>query len=388
MATRTFINGGVDNNWGTAGNWTGTAVPTSADDVVFDGSSPNCTVNTSARVALTLTFTGYTNTITMNQQITVSGNVTLVAAMGISGTSPLLVNATATLTSNGKTWPNAMTISGTITITLNDDLTVSGLLTLGGTTLTTTINGAFNINAAGGFTQGGTGSVVTGTATLRLTDTGTITGTNGAGALRLNLVIIAGAGTVTFAAVIFSYNTGTMTYTSGTVSVLAGATLSIALVTTLDTNPISWRAITISGASFTLTLTSNLTLTGLLTLGSTTNVIVLTGQTINASGGVRFGGTTSGNISGSAVINLTGTQTVDAPSATTGYVKSALTINAPGGTITFASVGTVFLIDIGQVLWTAGGVVTQAGTWTGRSVAFSRHARSIIYQQGRSVYGH
>src|ERR1051326_2705128 len=140
--TRYFVNGGVDNNWSTIGNWSltsggagGQTVPTSSDDVHFDSKSPNCTVNTSARVCKTLDFTGYTNTIPMSNGITVSGSVTLVSAMTISGSSGLTVNATGTLTSNTKTWPNDLTLSGTSkTYTLGDSWTISGTLTLSGTT--------------------------------------------------------------------------------------------------------------------------------------------------------------------------------------------------------------------------------------------------------------
>jgi hypothetical protein len=109
MADRYFVNGGVDNNWGSTSNWSatsggagGSSIPTAGDAVFFDTNSPNCTVNASNRVALSLNFTGYSNTITMTFAITVSGNVTLSANMGISGTGALTINGSSTLTSNGR----------------------------------------------------------------------------------------------------------------------------------------------------------------------------------------------------------------------------------------------------------------------------------------------
>jgi hypothetical protein len=42
MATKYFINGGVDTYWATSTNWSPAGVPTSADDVIFDANSPNC----------------------------------------------------------------------------------------------------------------------------------------------------------------------------------------------------------------------------------------------------------------------------------------------------------------------------------------------------------
>ncbi len=132
MANRYFLNIGA--NWGDTANWSDTSggtggfsVPTNADDVFFDANSGNCTVNASNRVCKTLNFTGYTNTITMTFGITVSGSVTLVAAMTIAGASGLTINATGTFTSNGKTWPNALTFSATNTLTLADDLNIKSM---------------------------------------------------------------------------------------------------------------------------------------------------------------------------------------------------------------------------------------------------------------------
>ena len=138
MADRYFIAGGADNNWGSTANWSatsggtgGASVPTAADAVFFDANSPNVTVNASNRVCLSLNFTGYTNTITMTFSITVSGSVTLAAAMGIAGAGSLTINATATLTSNGRTWPNPLTLTVLATYTFADNWTVSGLVTIG-----------------------------------------------------------------------------------------------------------------------------------------------------------------------------------------------------------------------------------------------------------------
>ena len=67
---RYWINGGVNNNWGSASNWSassggtgGSPVPTSSDDVNFDDSgNVHCNVATSARSCRMLTITlGYTS---------------------------------------------------------------------------------------------------------------------------------------------------------------------------------------------------------------------------------------------------------------------------------------------------------------------------------------
>ncbi len=76
-ATRTWDGGGADNNWSTAANWSGDVVPTSADEVVFDGTS---TKNSAVDAALTINSVtingGYTGTITQNAVLTVNNAFT------------------------------------------------------------------------------------------------------------------------------------------------------------------------------------------------------------------------------------------------------------------------------------------------------------------------
>ena len=95
MATRTISDAG--GNYNATATWVEGVVPTSADAVVATATSGQLTVNVSS-AALSINFTNYVNTLTMNNNLTVSGSVTLVAAMNISGTGVLYVIATATLT--------------------------------------------------------------------------------------------------------------------------------------------------------------------------------------------------------------------------------------------------------------------------------------------------
>ena len=157
MPTRTW-RGTTNSNWGTSTNWLEGAVPTAADDVVFDGTSPACTVNV-AGLCLSLNFTSYANTITMTNGITV-GNLTssvvfirLGASMSISGSGSLSVRKTTnfTLTCNGKIWPNAFNLFTvgsaltTSTATLTDNALIGGTLSIGDGASNYTINGAFEI---------------------------------------------------------------------------------------------------------------------------------------------------------------------------------------------------------------------------------------------------
>jgi hypothetical protein len=129
MPTRTW-RGTTNSNWGTNTNWLEGAVPTAADDVVFDATSPNCTTNVTG-LALTITFTNYTATITFTNTITVSGNVTLGASMTFAGSAALIINANSTITANGKPLGVPFTcITVGRTINIADALTFNGNVTL------------------------------------------------------------------------------------------------------------------------------------------------------------------------------------------------------------------------------------------------------------------
>jgi len=159
--------GTTNSNWGTASNWladgSGSGVPTAFTDATFDASSPACTVNV-AGVCRNLNFTGYTNTITMTNNILVgstsaatAGSVTLSSTMGVAGSGAIntRTNNSFTLTSNGYTWPNNFGIGTALsglgpTVTFVGNWTFNGNLTIGtGTTLQFTFAGAINITCNG-----------------------------------------------------------------------------------------------------------------------------------------------------------------------------------------------------------------------------------------------
>jgi hypothetical protein len=129
--------------WGTAGNWStgststlGGAVPTSADDTIFDANSSGCTLNISSRVCKSINFSAYTRTINLtNLNLTVSGDVTLGSSMTITNTTgSLIVNANSTLTSNNKilTVPFIAQTAG-ITLTFADNWVFASGFTISGT---------------------------------------------------------------------------------------------------------------------------------------------------------------------------------------------------------------------------------------------------------------
>jgi hypothetical protein len=299
MAVNRFTNGAGGNTWGTAGNWSQGTIPTASDGHVttFDASSPNCTVNASGRVANNIDFTGYTNTITMTNTIAVSGNVTLDAGMVISGSAALLINAASTITSGGKTWPNAVTWSGTNTQTLVGNFQVNGLVTVSAST-TFNKTSAEKIIINGGVTTG-IGSKILGTLDFEWTG-GTWASGGGSGIEFSNNLTI--AGNVTYN--IIDKSGGTITYTSGTVSSTGFAILRPSTSITINTNGMTWVNITTSGTTPTITLTSNLSCSGLFTFGASSSITInkTASETLTISGGMAVNSVTLGT----AKIILTG----------------------------------------------------------------------------------
>jgi hypothetical protein len=155
MADRYWVGGTA--NWdGTAGTkWAassggagGETVPTSADDVYFDGASGAVTVTVSAASPCrALNFTGFTGTFAGTSPVNTFGNVVVATGMTWThtGTLQFTGGVTQTLTSNGKTLSSLVqiTTSGT-TLSLSDALTVTTALTLTQGTFTTN---NFNVTA-------------------------------------------------------------------------------------------------------------------------------------------------------------------------------------------------------------------------------------------------
>lgn len=118
--------GTVGSNWAaTSGGAGGETVPTTADDVFFDGSSSGtCTIATGNTGAKSINCTGFTGTITGTVAITVAGSVTLVAGMTYTHTGTMTFTGTGTLTTAGKTF-SLVTVNGSgITLTLGDALNI------------------------------------------------------------------------------------------------------------------------------------------------------------------------------------------------------------------------------------------------------------------------
>ncbi len=212
MANRYWVGGTA--NWdGTAGTkWAltsgaagGQAVPTSADDVFFDGASGavTCTIASGNTGAKSINCTGFTGTIAGSAAITVSGSVTLVAGMTYTHTGIITITGTGTLTTAGKTF-SGVTVSGVgITVTLGDSLN-TGTRTVNVTQGTFDTQN-FNLNAGTLFSSNSnTRTINLGSSTLNLSSASNAldftTSTNltfNAGTSQINLT--AGSGNAIFA---------------------------------------------------------------------------------------------------------------------------------------------------------------------------------------------
>jgi len=317
----------------------------------------------------------WSNSGTLAIDTNINGNVTIGTSAVFSGAtltrlsgtvtttgSTFYVNATIstpTLNVSGITWNN-VNISQTITIT--SDLNVGGLFTMAGSNVT--ISGTYNINLYGGL------SILSGLRLLQGTGTTTVNlygGTwSGSGRLSLNTNI---NGNITVSGTV-GYDTGTLTYTAGTV-VTTGSTLSIAASTTLNTSGMSWNNINFPTSLFTITLTSDLNINGLMstlagiTFNGSYNINCNGGVLTNSAGGIGFfkgtgtpilnllGGTWSGGGVVSLSININGNVTISGSNQYKGgtitYISG--TTNTSGSSIVFTTdLGTPTL-NTGSMFW-------------------------------------
>jgi hypothetical protein len=414
-ATITFSANVAPNvNWGTATNWDTGVIPSATlagTDAIFDSASLDCTVNV-AGVCRNLNFTGYTRNITMNNTITVGSTsaanpthaVTLSSGMSILGTSSLIVrgNGVATITSNGKQWPNELALCTVAaatnpTIALADNWTTRDL-TINPTTsvLNTTFSGAFTINVTRNLTLNGgnsTGSRVSATAgsvsTIKMTGAGTYswTGVFGTG-IGVNLAIDSGVNTVTIAdgcqyggsgivsgTSTFSYISGTVTCagtfyflhtaSAGTFTAnLSGSSSTSATATSssgVNFNNLDFRA-SGAGTAQTCAISNTICVVNTLSVTSTAtnNSINTSGGTIYANGNVTFNGYSATTSSTILVMQNTGTLTqTPAFSALSSYgISWQIQINTTATTTIGSDIG---IFQSGSLTYTAGAVVFSAG---------------------------
>lgn len=410
-ASRYWVGGGssanwsatANTNWGsTSGGTNNASVPTSVDDVTFDGSGTNG--NTNSTISATITIlslnitTGYTSTMTHNAVLTIAGNWTFTSGYTIAGTSGITISATSTITSNGKTWPNDLTFLGALaTKTLVGNLTINGILyNSSSTTFNKTTSEICTI--VGGISVT---SVLQGSVDIYLTG-GTWTGTSSIGvSIRNNLFL---NGNITIGTYI-NFADKNLVYQSGTVTT-TGSTFIISGNCTLNTNGIDWKNVnTVYGPI--ITLTSNFSISDLLTISGTTTINKTTSETITVGGGM----TLSNTLSGTADIYLTGgtwsgTSTISNNLYLNGSSIISGTVNFSGNNLTYQSGNIITAgstltlstnnqtISSGNIIWNnitcnggttktlIGNLILLGELFTNGSTAFNKNTNEIIIVNG------
>ena len=360
MPLRTVSNTG--GNWNATTTWTGGVVPIAGDTVDFTATSGPVTVNVATANLAGINFTNYVNTITFTNSIFTSGTVNLgTGGYTQAGAGGLNIMSTATLTSNGVVWSRSLTFSGnSITYTLADSWTVSGGVFLSGT-VSSVIN-SNTLNISGNLTVTTT-AVVSGTTSFVFNGTGTWSHTS-TGSIRNNLTINT-ASTLTVSGTVY-YNTGTLTYTAGTV-ITAGSTLACNASTTFNTSSINWDNVTFYTTGLVATLTSNFNVTGVFTLSYTSTA------TVSFSVGANLF-----NLTGSLVANVgTNGVTLTLPhnliitNATLGNAAGTFTINSNSLSVT----GNLTVQSV--ILGTTTIVLAGTGTWSGNANGQVRNNTTI-----------
>lgn len=358
MAIRTISNTG--GNFNATGTWVEGVVPVAGDAVVATATSGNLTVNVASGGVGLLSFnmTNYTGVLTMTNTLTISGTMTLVSGMGtIAGTAAIICNTTSTLTSGGKIIPQLSLAGTSQTYTLADNFQV-GVFTNANSTTLVTLNGN-TLSASGNVTIS---RALAGTTNL-VYNTSISQSINCSSTCALVTQTFNASGTITV--LNYGLSGGTLIYTAGTV-ITTGSTLSITASSTLDTDrgatKITWNNITLTGASQTYTLTSNLNCSGTFITSVSGTAFINGLYNINCSGSLSIGA--SGLGAGTATFVMTGTGTI-AGSATA--LRNNLTINT-AGTITFPS-GSTFIYSTGTFTYISGTVLTGGSTLTTNGTA-------------------
>lgn len=313
MAVFTVANGGGNINAGAT--YVGGIAPTATDDIVFTATSGNLTVNTGFTIT-NFDLSTYLGTITFTSVLTVTGNLNL-GAGGYTQTGAGGIDKTGTgsITSNGVIWSRRFRFNGTYTVTLNDDLNLSGNFTfqVSGAPAVTTVNG-FNIYHTGTFSASNNGGAITGTTKYWYKGTGT---SWNQGVLQAGINIdfyVDTVGTLTLTGsslggIVFGNNTE-LKVISGTLDTSGLSALTLA-GRTIDFNGNSINNLRVTNLTQTNTLLSVVDCNTLTLYGQGNVVHTFNGFSINTNNIIQSvaSSNTTGYVGGTTNINFVGTGT-------------------------------------------------------------------------------
>lgn len=303
MATYTATAGG--GNWNSPATWGEMLFwPGAADTVILNAASGGVTVNVASACAV-LNMSNYAATLTMSQTLTVGtisspGNITLGGT--IAGVGLLECHTITSFTSNGVTVPTLSFIDGTVT--LGDDLEVSGnfntygAMIINGFSITSTGATVFNVYSSeyGAGVSGTTELVIEGSISAELAGGRYVTVEN---PVQLN----------TSGSVVIAADDGSnISYVGGTPSSAFLYLYSIITPTfTLDTDGMTWDIISQDGGGAEMVLGSDLTVD----VFESYSDMVISGDfdmTVNTSlvsyGNIEFDTSVSTTLTASGVLSL------------------------------------------------------------------------------------
>lgn len=149
MPLRTVSNTG--GNWNATTAWVGGVVPIAGDTVNFTATSGNLTVNVLTAILTGIDFTNYVNTITFNNDIRTNTTINLgTGGYTQDGSSGLQITGGNTTISGTTVWNSQFTFGGNFyTVTLSNDLNITGLTIFSNTGSVTFSTGGNLFNPTG-----------------------------------------------------------------------------------------------------------------------------------------------------------------------------------------------------------------------------------------------
>jgi hypothetical protein len=412
-------------NWNNTTNWSatsggggGSSVPGSSDTAYYDGNGVgNCTINTTVSVKRFDVAAGYSGTISQGANtVTIgtgngvlsggiftggSSNISVAGSLTISGTAFTSTSASLTLSSDFTISSGSFADnSGTVVLTSTSTLTVSNI---GGTsfydltfvpsaTTTITLASTTAITVSHTLTYDGSYSFTLNSGTLDVTGDITILN-NHSGPGGTSTLVIDGSGSQTITgtvtdnlgplpSVVINKSTGTLylvnsiaiggdwTYTSGTISPGSSTLYFVGdktITGSLTLNNISFNGNW--GYTYIIDGGTTLTATGTVTIDGAYGVTLNTG-TINAQGDITITNTSiAGGGSAAIVIDGTGNQTLTGSGTASQGRLPNVTINKSSGTLTLASIISVF------------------GDWTYTTGTISPGSSTVYFVSDKTITG-
>jgi hypothetical protein len=366
MPTITVSASGGTRNWSDTATWVGGVLPAVGDDIVANATSGALIVD-SNRTCLTINFTNYVNTFTINNGVTltVTGTaITLGSGMaytqGTTGVLSTLGNQTAiSIAFNGITIPRLTigktSVLSTQTVTVSGATpTVQNLVVNNGASNSNTNLAGTIINVSSSLNINGLGPLIgniinfSGTCTIASTNT-TSTTINGFTVLSgSSLQMLSNIGSL--GPVIFS---GTATLTPNLFSFFMGG-----LTNSINSSGVTWYNFSYNVNGGVLTLLSDLNISNNLGYLNTT---IAGAFNINLGGGVNATGAI--NLGTGTVLNLIGTGVFH---GTNGGTVNINTSNPAGYTIGSVAVPTSNFFN--TTLNLVGTSVAQVYSTTGHSL--------------------